>query len=702
MASMAIVAQTNLAAGKTSIATSGTASLGNDGNTGTRWESAQSDPQQWQVDLGEATTFNTIQIVWEGAYGKTFAIVGGDNVGDDGFVTGGDTIAKVEGQSLSGFPYTQTIRLDADKKYRYVEFVGLERGTGWGYSFWEFRVIEASATQTLTTFTYAPEKAGKNDASLTLGAVNSPVKLTLSALDQDGLDYSTAGATFAVTGAGGTLSSDGLTFTPSAKGLSTITATLAGKTATVNVYAYEGSNLAQGKLSSFSGEVAGSTAAMAFDENEGTRWASGTDVSETNPAYLVADLAAYYDIDAMELYFENANPKDFTVEFSKDGTTWTTGETVTGLAGFMGGRYFYYNPANNCQVRYVKFNSTAPATAYGVSIYEFRVYGSGKTAIADNAAPTGFTATASNVTALGATLNLKTTDDVASTITYSVVDATNGVNLTFSGASGAAIAEDVVLNPGVTYNLSITASDGVNTTDPVVVEVTTPSLPSIPEPPTNMTFAGIYGSAIGNANGYGWYSWGGSSDSGTAIKVDGNDAFLIRNFTYYGSQFGAIDVSEYDTLHFDIYAASAAPLTVVPINTDTVNGGNQPEKGFQYALEAGKWNSINVPIADIIARGTTMKTLYQIKYVSTIANAAAETASDGFTNGDGTLALVVGNIYAFRSAATAVDNVNAAKTVAGVTYYNVAGMQSATPFSGLNIVVSTYTDGTRSVRKILK
>ena len=50
-------AQTNLAVGCESIATSGNAALGNDGNTTSRWESAFSDPQLWQVDLGTAMDF---------------------------------------------------------------------------------------------------------------------------------------------------------------------------------------------------------------------------------------------------------------------------------------------------------------------------------------------------------------------------------------------------------------------------------------------------------------------------------------------------------------------------------------------------------------------------------------------------------------------------------------------------------------------
>ena len=43
-----------------------------------------------------------------------------------------------------------------------------------------------------------------------------------------------------------------------------------------------------------------------------------------------------------------------------------------------------------------------------------------------------------------------------------------------------------------------------------------------------------------------------------------------------------------------------------------------------------------------------------------------------------------------------------AKTVAGVKYVNVAGMESNTPFDGVNIMVTTYTDGTQSAVKVIK
>jgi hypothetical protein len=42
------------------------------------------------------------------------------------------------------------------------------------------------------------------------------------------------------------------------------------------------------------------------------------------------------------------------------------------------------------------------------------------------------------------------------------------------------------------------------------------------------------------------------------------------------------------------------------------------------------------------------------------------------------------------------------KAVTNVTYYNLQGVESATPFDGVNIVVRTYEDGSKDAIKILK
>lgn len=52
--------------------------------------------------------------------------------------------------------------------------------------------------------------------------------------------------------------------------------------------------------------------------------------------------------------------------------------------------------------------------------------------------------------------------------------------------------------------------------------------------------------------------------------------------------------------------------------------------------------------------------------------------------------------------ATGVNDVNSAKDVKGVSYFNMMGVESAQPFDGVNIMVTTYTDGTSSAAKVLR
>ena len=51
---------------------------------------------------------------------------------------------------------------------------------------------------------------------------------------------------------------------------------------------------------------------------------------------------------------------------------------------------------------------------------------------------------------------------------------------------------------------------------------------------------------------------------------------------------------------------------------------------------------------------------------------------------------------------TAVENINADKQMIGVQYVNMAGMTSDKPFDGMNVVVTTYNDGTTTTAKVIK
>lgn len=51
---------------------------------------------------------------------------------------------------------------------------------------------------------------------------------------------------------------------------------------------------------------------------------------------------------------------------------------------------------------------------------------------------------------------------------------------------------------------------------------------------------------------------------------------------------------------------------------------------------------------------------------------------------------------------TSIFGVESVKEVARIKYYNMAGIESDVPFQGVNIEVTTYTDGSRTSRKIMK
>ena len=55
-----------------------------------------------------------------------------------------------------------------------------------------------------------------------------------------------------------------------------------------------------------------------------------------------------------------------------------------------------------------------------------------------------------------------------------------------------------------------------------------------------------------------------------------------------------------------------------------------------------------------------------------------------------------------KKVATGVNDVNSAKEVKGVSYFNMMGVESPQPFDGVNIMVTTYTDGTQSATKVLR
>lgn len=111
------------------------------------------------------------------------------------------------------------------------------------------------------------------------------------------------------------------------------------------------------------------TAASAFDNNAGTRWTS----AQTDPQSIQIDLGAKKKVSRVVISWETARAKDYTIQVSDNGTTWTTIATKTNMPA---GTNVTDDLTNlNGAGRYVKMSGTARTTGYGYSIWEMDVYG---------------------------------------------------------------------------------------------------------------------------------------------------------------------------------------------------------------------------------------------------------------------------------------------------------------------------------------
>jgi hypothetical protein len=118
-----------------------TAAAVDDGNTGTRWGSAFSDPQWVQIDLGSTQSVCSVVLRWETAYGKSYQIQTSNDATTWATIYSTTTgVGGVETLSVSG-------------SGRYIRMYGTVRATGYGYSLWEFEVYSGTVPTNTATST---------------------------------------------------------------------------------------------------------------------------------------------------------------------------------------------------------------------------------------------------------------------------------------------------------------------------------------------------------------------------------------------------------------------------------------------------------------------------------------------------------------------------------------------------------------------
>ena len=126
------------------------------------------------------------------------------------------------------------------------------------------------------------------------------------------------------------------------------------------------------------------------------------------------------------------------------------------------------------------------------------------------------------------------------------------------------------------------------------------------------------------------------------------------------------------------------------------------EAGKEFFAVVGPFpNNNGDDIAILLCRrgGDEKCTAYQFVYDEGPNYEYLETGT-WYKNTDDPISMAIAPVLKFVKN-TAISTTNVDKQIVATKYYNVAGIASDKPFDGINIVVSTYTDGTRSATKVL-
>ncbi|MEV2211719.1 discoidin domain-containing protein [Streptomyces sp. NPDC050997] len=241
--------------------------------------------------------------------------------------------------------------------------------------------------------------------------------------------------------------------------------------------------LSQGKpATSSSTEKASTPASAAVDGRSGTRWSS----KFSDPQWLRVDLGATATISQVVLRWEAGYGRAFQIQTSDNGTAWTTVYSTTTSTGGV------QTLDVNGNGRYVRVHGAQRGTAYGYSLWEFQVYGSGDGAPPDTGIPDPTTA------------SLEATNGPLTTATYTVPSPSGygSGTVTYPTASGS--YPGVVLMPGyygTQQNLQWLAPR-LASWGFVVINVGTNTLIDDPESRgRQITAAGTQLLALGNATG---------------------------------------------------------------------------------------------------------------------------------------------------------------------------------------------------------
>ena len=294
--------------------------------------------------------------------------------------------------------------------------------------------------------------------------------------------------------------------------------------------------------------------------------------------------------------------------------------------------------------------------------------------------PENLVVTIENDRAISKKVTVKATADFALFYEVYFGDVPNEVPVQVNNGESTS---HVYANAG-TYKIKIVSKSGairptVYEQDFVVTAIMAP-IASATTPPVRITgdVISIFSSRYTNLANTNFYPNWGQSTQFTEFDLAGDKMLQYSNLNYQGVEFATTDLTNMQYLHMDVWTANLSALETFLISRAT------GEKSIVKTLTANAWTSIDIPLADIVAKGMSINDIFQFKFVGATAGT-----------------VFIDNIYFYKDpSATMVLPINFESTT---LTYNWIGFGNA-GYGPIPTAVITNPDrrGSNTTAKVLK
>jgi hypothetical protein len=229
--------------------------------------------------------------------------------------------------------------------------------------------------------------------------------------------------------------------------------------------------------------------------------------------------------------------------------------------------------------------------------------------------PENLVVTIENDRAISKKVTVKATADFALFYDVYFGDVANEVPVQVN--NGESVSH-VYANAG-TYTIKIVSKSGAikptNYQEDFVVTAIMAPTASAPTQPTRVAgdVVSIFSSRYTDLANTNFYPNWGQSTQFAEFDLAGDKILQYSNLNYQGVEYATTDLTNMQYLHMDVWTANLSGLEIFLISRAT------GEKSIVKNLTANAWTSIDIPLADFVAKGMSINDVFQFKFVGSTA-----------------------------------------------------------------------------------